>query len=68
MARLVDLPKVLDNKVDPTNVSINQRELKGILLDGRSKVNMITEDTAKPFGLKWEPIAFNERMANNTIV
>ena len=38
------------------------------MLGGGSKVNVVTEDTALSLGLNWEPIAFNVRMDDNTIV
>ena len=66
MAQLVDLHKMRDNKVAKINAGINQREATGVVLDGGSRVNVITEDTAWTLGLSWEPIAFNMRMADNT--
>ena len=57
-----------DSKVAKINAGMNQRELKEVVWDGGSRVNINTEDIAQTFGLSWEPIAFNVRMADNTIV
>ena len=68
MAELVHMPKERDNKISKINISINQRELKGIILDDGFEINLIIQDTVMQLGLKWEPIAFNVRMVDNTTV
>ena len=46
MAQPIDLPKMWDVKVATIDMSINQKELKGVVLDGGSGVNSITKDIA----------------------
>ena len=67
MAQPIDLPKMRDDKVAKNNVGINQRELKGVVLDGGSTVNVI-KDTAQTLGLSREPIPFSMRVADNTTI
>ena len=57
MVQSMDLPKIRHDKVPKINVSINQKELKGVVLGGGSKFNVI--DIARTLGLNSEPIAFN---------
>ena len=66
LAQLVNLLEVKDDKEAKIDIIINQRELKGVVMDGGSGVKLIIEDTAKQSGLRWEPIAFNVSMGNNT--
>lgn len=40
-------------------MKINNKEIKGVVLDGGSGVNVIAEDMAQELGLKWDPIIFN---------
>ena len=44
------------------------QDVKGVILDGGSGVNVISETLAISLGLTWEPIMFNIRMADNRIV
>ena len=45
LAQRVDMPKMQDDKVAKINVKIDHKELKGVVLNGGSRVNVITEDT-----------------------
>ena len=69
MVQSIDLPKRQDAKVAKINLSINQNEQKGVVLDGIFGVNVKIEDIASMLSLKWEPIAFNVRTVDsNTIL
>ena len=46
-------------------ITITTKDVHGVILDGGSGVNVITEDMALRIGLEWEPITFNIRMADN---
>jgi len=49
-------------------IQINGMSILGVVLDGGSRVNVISEDTTRELGLTWEPILFNIRMVDNRIV
>ena len=61
-------PRTRDDNVAKIKMVIAAQEVQGIILDGGSGVNVITEDLANKLGLKWEPIPFNIRMADNRTV
>ena len=61
-------PRTRDDNVAKIKMKIAAQEVQGVILDGGSGVNIITEDLANKLGLKWEPIPFNIRMADNRTV
>ena len=61
-------PRTRDDNVAKIKMIIAEQEVPGVILDGGSGVNVITEDLANKLGLKWEPIPFNIRMADNRTV
>ena len=68
MAQPEEPPRTRDANVAKIKMMIAMQEVQGVILDGGSGVNAITEDLAIKLGLKWEPIPFNIRMADNTTV
>ena len=68
MAQPDELPRTRDDNVAKIKMTIAMQEIQGVILEGGSGVNVITEDLAVKLGLKWEPIPFNIRMADNKTV
>ena len=68
MAQAEEPPRTRDDNVAKIKMIIAMQEVQGVILDGGSGVNVITEDLAIKLGLKWEPIPFNIRMADNRTV
>ena len=61
-------PRTRDDNVAKIKMITAMQEVQGVILDGGSGVNVITEDLANKLGLKWEPIPFNIKMADNRTV
>ena len=61
-------PRTQDDNVAKIKMMIAMQEVQGVILDGGSGVNVITKDLANKLGLKWEPIPFNIRMADNRTI
>ena len=61
-------PRTRDDNVAKKKMMIDTQEVQGVILDGGSGVNVITEDLANKLGLRWEPISFNIRMADNRTI
>ena len=61
-------PRTRDDNVAKIKMIIAMQEVQGVILDGGSGVNVITEDLANKLGLRWEPIPFNIRMVDNRTV
>ena len=68
MASAEDATRTRDDNVAKIYVKIKMQEVQGVILDGGSGVNVISETLTMKLGLTWEPITFNIRMADNRIV
>lgn len=68
MAQPEETPRTRDDNVAKIKMTIETKEMQGVILDGGSGFNVITESMAMELGLKWEPIPFNIRKADNRTV
>ena len=50
------------------DVNINGRLVQGLILEGRSGLNLISKAMPQSLGMRWEPLTFNIRMADKCMV